>query len=292
MKSMTGYGRNRYVDNVHEIEVEIKSVNNRFLDTSFRMPRELSYLEAELKDLLKNKLKRGKVSININFKSLQSNQLELNEDNLKSYWNLYKKAAEIVGEDSRIPLVNILSEPNVITMKEADLEDAAFHKKIVSTFEKALIEHEKMALAEGRSMQEYLLSAVETMQISLKLVAGEFPKFKEKKYNKMQSNIEKILHDKLDDEALKRIMLEAAVYVEKADITEEVVRFMDHMQKMKTQVAKDDVQTGKSINFILQEMHREINTIGSKFSATAIFDQIIIIKEEIEKCREIVQNVE
>ena len=120
MKSMTGYGRNRYTDDIHEIEVEIKSVNNRFLDASFRMPRELSYLEAELKDLLNKKLKRGKVSININYKSFQSNQLELNEDNLKSYWNLYKKAAEIVGEDSRIPLVNILSEPNVITLKEAE----------------------------------------------------------------------------------------------------------------------------------------------------------------------------
>jgi uncharacterized protein (TIGR00255 family) len=292
MKSMTGYGRSRINDEFHEIEVEIKSVNNRFLDLNFRMPRELAYMEADLKNILSKKMKRGKVTININIKHLQTGQLELNEDNLKSYWNLYKKAAEVLEENAKLPLMKVLSEPDVILLKEEDKEDPVFKNKIISTFEEAIAEHEKMAMIEGRSMQEYFLESIDIMEKSLELIAGEFPNFKEEKFVKLQNNLEKLLNGKLDDEALKRIMLEAAVYVEKADITEEVVRFKDHMEKMKDKIEKDDAQAGKSINFILQEMHREINTIGSKFSATAIFDQIIIIKEEIEKCREIVQNVE
>ncbi len=289
---MTGYGRSRINDEFHEIEVEIKSVNNRFLDLNFRMPRELAYMEADLKNILSKKMKRGKVTININIKHLQTGQLELNEDNLKSYWNLYKKAAEVLEENAKLPLMKVLSEPDVILLKEEDKEDPVFKNKIISTFEEAIAEHEKMAMIEGRSMQEYFLESIDIMEKSLELIAGEFPNFKEEKFVKLQNNLEKLLNGKLDDEALKRIMLEAAVYVEKADITEEVVRFKDHMEKMKDKIEKDDAQAGKSINFILQEMHREINTIGSKFSATAIFDQIIIIKEEIEKCREIVQNVE
>ncbi|RLC49397.1 MAG: YicC family protein [Candidatus Cloacimonadota bacterium] len=292
MKSMTGYGRSRINDEFHEIEVEIKSVNNRFLDVSFRMPRELSYMEAELKNILSRKMKRGKVTININITHLQTGQLKLNEDKLKSYWNLYQKAAEILEEDAKLPLMNVLSEPDVIILKEDDPEDPVFKNKIISTFEKAILEHEKMAMIEGRSMQIYFLESIEIMEKSLEMIDSEFPNFKKEKFSKLQNNLETLLNDKMDDEALKRIMLEAAMYVEKADITEEVVRLKDHMQKFKEKIIKDDALTGKSINFILQEMHREINTIGSKFSATAIFDQIIIIKEEIEKCREIVQNVE
>jgi len=246
MKSMTGYGRSRINDENHEIEIEIKSVNNRFLDTNFRMPRELAYLESDLKNILSKKLKRGKVTININIKHLQTGQLELNEDNLKSYWNLYKKAAEVLEEEAKLPLMKVLSEPNVIVLKEEDPEDPVFKNKIIETFKKALAEHEKMALIEGQSMKEYFLKSIKIMDDSLEQIAAEFPNFKEEKFAKMQSNIETLLNGKLDDEALKRIMLEAAVYVEKADITEEVVRFKDHMQKMKEKIEKDSAQAGKS----------------------------------------------
>jgi len=292
MKSMTGYGRSRLVDESHEIEIEIKSVNSRFLDLKYRFPRELSFLESKLDGFLKKQIRRGKIQVNINVKSKQGASLELNEENLKIYWDLYSKAADILGIQNERSISRILSEPDVIVHQEENPEAPEFVNKLISTFKDALNEHHKMASSEGESMRAYLLESVKIMQNSINKLDKEFPNHKNIIHQKMKTNIEKLLKSKLDDEALKRVMLEAAVYVEKADVTEEIVRLNDHIEKFKTKVNQNNSEAGKSINFILQEMHREINTIGSKFNSTKIFDDVIRIKEEIEKCREIIQNVE
>jgi uncharacterized protein (TIGR00255 family) len=292
MKSMTGYGRSRFSDEVHEIEVEIKSVNSRFLDLKYRLPRELSFLESKLDGILNKKIKRGKIQVNINVKNKKGAALELNEDNLKTYWELYSKAADILGLENDGTLSKILTEPDVIVQQEDNPEDPEFQKNLLLTFESALVEHQNMASTEGESMRSYLLEATEMMKKSINKLAAEFPAHKVEIHEKIKGNIEKLLQSKLDDEALKRIMLESAIYVEKADVTEEIVRLNDHIVKFQTRVKQNDSEAGKSINFILQEMHREINTIGSKFNSTKIFDEILNVKEEIEKCREIIQNVE
>jgi uncharacterized protein (TIGR00255 family) len=108
----------------------------------------------------------------------------------------------------------------------------------------------------------------------------------------MEQNITLLLGNKLDDNDLKRLMLEVSIYVEKSDITEEIVRLKDHLEKFSNTLKSNNISVGKSLNFILQEMHREINTIGSKFSTKESYEHILAIKEEIEKCREIIQNVE
>lgn len=292
MKSMTGYGRSRFADDAHEIEVEIKSVNSRFLDLKYRLPRELSFVESKLDGILNEKIKRGKIQVNINVKSKKGASLELNETNLKTYWELYSKAANILGVENDGTLSKILAEPEVIILQEENPEEPEFLNKLINTFESALDEHQKMAVQEGDSMRKYLIESSDMMLNSIQKLDEEFPKYKHEIHQKMQSNIETLLKEKLDNEALKRIMLEAAVYIEKADVTEELVRLKDHIGKFKTKVKQNDSEAGKSINFILQEMHREINTIGSKFNSTKIFDDVILIKEEIEKCRELIQNVE
>lgn len=289
---MTGYGRSRFADDAHEIEVEIKSVNSRFLDLKYRLPRELSFVESKLDGILNEKIKRGKIQVNINVKSKKGASLELNETNLKTYWELYSKAANILGVENDGTLSKILAEPEVIILQEENPEEPEFLNKLINTFESALDEHQKMAVQEGDSMRKYLIESSDMMLNSIQKLDEEFPKYKHEIHQKMQSNIETLLKEKLDNEALKRIMLEAAVYIEKADVTEELVRLKDHIGKFKTKVKQNDSEAGKSINFILQEMHREINTIGSKFNSTKIFDDVILIKEEIEKCRELIQNVE
>ncbi len=122
------------------------------------------------------------------------------------------------------------------------------------------------------------------------LIDFEFPKYKKEIYLKLKDNIEELLGTFIKQEDHKKLLLETAIYVEKADITEEIVRLNNHIDKFSA-LLEEKTELGKKLNFILQEMHREINTIGSKFNSTKVFDDTILIKEEIEKCREIIQNV-
>ena len=292
MKSMTGYGRSRFSDEDHEIEIEIKSVNNRFLDVKYKLPKELSFLETKFDEVLNKLIKRGKIQVNVDVKYKKTPSLSLNVEYLKAYWELHKKAAEILEIPNDSSLSDILAESEVISLEEENPEDPVFLNQLLYTFNLALSEHQKMALQEGESMQSYLLKSSKDMLTALLKIENEFPQYKNEINEKMKTNIESLLRGKLDEEALKRVMLEAAVYIEKADVTEEIVRLKDHIKKLNDKVKQNDAETGKSINFILQEMQRESNTIGSKFNSTKVFTEIILIKEEVEKCREIVQNVE
>ncbi len=292
MKSMTGYGKARYSDDDFEIDIEVKSVNGRFLDTRIKLPRELSFLEIDLKNTLKRRIKRGKVEININFQNKIIPELSLNEENLKAYWNIYNQAKKVLETKSEIPLEQILSEYNVITLKTENLECGKFKNLILNIFEEALSEHQQMALNEGKSMLNFFNSAIKRMSFSILKIEKEFPKYKKEISEKINNNLTVLLKQKLEDDDYKRVLLESAIYVEKADVTEEIVRIKHHLDKLEEKINQKNTEIGKSITFILQEMQREINTIGSKFNSTNVFNEIISIKEEIEKCREIVQNVE
>ena len=292
MKSMTGYGKARYSDDDYEIDIEVKSVNGRFLDTKIKLSRELSFLEIEIKNLLKRWIKRGRVEININFQNRIIPELYLDEENLKAYWKIYDQAKKVLGTKSEIPLEQILSEYNVISIKTENLECGKFKNLVLKIFEEALSEHQKMAIQEGKSMLNFFNTAIKKMSSSLAKIEKEFPKYKKEISKKLNNTLSTLLKQKLEDDDYKRILLESAIYVEKADVTEEIVRIKHHLDKFGEKINQKNTEIGKSITFILQEMQREINTIGSKFNSTSVFDEIISIKEEIEKCREIVQNVE
>ena len=291
MKSMTGFGRAKYSDKNYDIEVEIKSLNSRFMDFKLKVPNEISFIEPEINKLICNSIKRGKVDVYLNYDIKKAPELELNEESLKTYWNIYKKAKKALKVDAELPFEKVLCEKDVIKIKRKDLENKNFVNTIVSTFNRALKEHQKMAFSEGQSMKRFLKTSISSMNSSLKFIEREFPKFKKEISEKFKYNIENTFNKKLTDDDYKRILLEVSFYIEKADVTEEIVRLKNHIDKFKERIDISS-EAGKSLNFILQEMHREINTIGSKFTSTKVFDRIISIKEEIEKCREIVQNVE
>jgi len=160
----------------------------------------------------------------------------------------------------------------------------------MKTLDEAITAHQKMALTEGDSMKEYCFNSLSTMSSALNKIETEFPKYKKEIYSRLKDNIEELLGAFTKEEDHKKLLLETAIYVEKADITEEIVRLNNHIDKFSA-LLEEKTELGKKLNFILQEMHREINTIGSKFNSTKVFDDIILIKEEIEKCREIIQNV-
>jgi uncharacterized protein (TIGR00255 family) len=291
MKSMTGFGKAGYSDDNYEVNVEIKSVNSRFLDLKIKLPYEISFLEPVFSKTISQKIKRGKVDLYLNVVNKKPPALELNMGTLKTYWALYSEAKEVLKTDADLPFDKVLSEKDVIAIKKDDLESGDFIELIRSVLEKALDEHQKMAQNEGKSMLEFLTSSLKIMKRSIDKLQKAFPKYKEEIHNKLKTNVESLLKDKLEGDDHKRFLQETALYIEKADVNEEIVRFEHHLEKLRNKLDTDG-ETGKSLNFILQEMLREVNTIGSKFTSIRAFDDVLIIKEEIEKCREIVQNVE
>ncbi len=290
IKSMTGYGKVNVSNDRYELEIELRSVNSRYLDLKIHAPREINSLENEIRNTVSQFITRGKVDLMIRLKDYYPPQLELDKERLKAFWQLYKEASDVVSSDEPISLKQIMSEKSIINIKETD--DDTLLKFLQIHLKTTLEEHKKMAYLEGESMQISMLNSTEICLNSLKNIEKSIPDHKKNIFERMQQNVETLLDGKLDDNGIKRLMLEISLYVEKSDITEELVRLRDHLEKFSNTLLSNKIDVGKTLNFILQEMHREINTIGSKFSTKESYDHILRVKEEIEKCREMVQNVE
>ena len=292
MKSMTGYGKAMYIDEECEFNIEIKSVNNRFFDFKIYCPKELNFLEFKIRELVKQSLNRGKIEIRLNFVNKKNSEIEINIEKLTLYKKLFDNANKELNLNEKFPIHTFLLEKEVIQQKETNFEQNTIEKKVLKSLLEAIYEHQKMAMIEGRAMKKFIDKSFKEMTKALNKIEKEFPKYKKNVHQKMTLNIEKILCSKLADADYKRIMLEAALYIEKSDVNEEIIRIKDHIDKFLNILKERKNEIGKTLNFILQEMHREINTIGSKYNSKTIFSQILIIKEDIEKCRELVQNVE
>ena len=290
MKSMTGYGRAKHLDENIDIEIEIKSVNSRFLDLRIKQPYYLSFMETNISKQINKMLVRGKVDVNININLLEIPDLVLNEEMVKAYWKLYNKAKELIDTEAYPPFAKLLSEKDIITSAKTKIDEGSMSKTILMVLNRAISEHQKMALTEGESMRMYCLTSLSLMSSALKKIEEEFPNYKLEIYSKLKNNVEELLGEYIKEDDHKKLLLETAIYVEKADITEEIIRLSNHIDKFSA-LLEEKTELGKKLNFVLQEMHREINTIGSKFNSTKVFDDIILIKEEIEKCREVIQNV-
>ena len=287
---MTGYGRTKYLDENIDLEIEVRSVNSRFLDLRIKQPYYLSFLEADISKQINKIIVRGKVDVNINLVLLKAPDMELNEEMVKTYWELYKNAKDLINTDAHLPFANLLSEKDIIRTRKTEIDEDNMSKIIMTTLDNAIAAHQKMAVIEGNSMKEYCITSLTEMSSALMRIEKEFPIYKQEIYSKLKNNIEDLLNEFIKEEDHKKLLLETAIYVEKADVTEEIVRLKNHIDKFSI-ILEEKSELGKKLNFILQEMHREINTIGSKFNSTKVFDDIILIKEEIEKCREIIQNV-
>jgi len=287
---MTGYGKIVDSNDRYEIEIELRSVNNRYLDMKLLIPRELNKFENEIRVILADKIKRGKVDLKVRLRDYRPPQLELDKDKLKAYWQLYKEAAEIISSKEPVSLIQLLNENSIINVKESDNED--LKEFLIKHLKIVINKHQELALKEGEAMLNYLTDSMGNCLKSLNSIKKIIPKYKEMVYNKLKKNIESLLEGELDDHSMKRLMLEVSLYVEKSDISEEIVRLEDHFGKFSKLLKSNEITVGKSLNFILQEMNREINTLGSKFNYLESYDHVLTIKEEIEKCREIVQNVE
>lgn len=287
---MTGYGKANGNSESFTFEAEVKSVNNRFLDISVRIPKDLYSYEIEFRNIIKNSISRGKVSLSINFTKdvIDSNLAEIDSDNLSkiiSGLNMIKKEANI-KED--VNLSHLLSFSNLFSENNSELTEADI-ETVKVVLNKAIIKMKEMRTTEGQSLKIDLLERLKNIEMSAKNINGLAKNSVEEYFLKLKERAAELLDGV--SECDERLNLELALLSEKYDITEEIVRLDSHIGQFRNTLEKDD-DAGKKLNFIVQEMNREANTMGNKSVSLEITNNTIAIKEELEKIREQIQNIE
>lgn len=292
MKSMTGFGKSHITRNNIECNIEIKSVNGRYLDLKIYLPRELGFFEFTIRKLTPKYISRGSIEIRVNINDYREPKLRLNVDKLKKYQEIISQAQAVLGIETPPTLEYLLDEPGVVQCDNQVEEDPDMVQLLGDALHEALVATQATLIKEAEDIKKVLLSAMTPISEALDRVASQVKPYKENLFANMHKRISEIVSSYKLENMEQRIVQELAIYVDKYDIQEELTRLESHIKTfIKTLDKPSDEDIGKTLNFILQEMHREANTLGSKFSNSQTFHDVLIIKEEIEKCREIVQNV-
>jgi uncharacterized protein (TIGR00255 family) len=290
IKSMTGYGVAGFENEHLVIQVEVRTLNSKMLDLSIRSPRQFADKEAEIRNRVQAILDRGKVSVSIDFlvKGNQSLPVQLNEDLFKTYYTTFERLASSVGEKSADLFKLALQAPQVMVSTALDREDNDDWAQVKLVLEEALIRCEAFRVDEGASLFVKLKENIDLIRAGWQAIKAEEPNRKEK----IQSRIRGHFSQWMDEHAFdaNRFEQELIYYFEKIDINEELVRLETHldyfMKSMDT-----EVNQGKKLGFISQEIGREINTIGSKANDAGIQKLVIQMKDELEKIKEQSLNV-
>ena len=292
MKSMTGYGKAAISRQNVDLEVEIKSVNSRFLDLRTYLPRELNFYEFPLRKLIAVKLNRGAVDVRINLTDHREPQLQLNLIKLRKFHDIIKTAMTETGQQGAVPIELLMNEPGIIENSAKLDEDEVLQELLQEAVHEAISKIEASQRAEGNDIQAVLAESIDRIAVALIEVETKISPYREELFENMHKRIRELLVTFKIDNIEQRLVQELAIYIDKYDVQEELTRLRSHIDTFKQTIGKPGVaDIGKTLNFIMQEMQREANTLGSKFSTPASFQYILIIKEEIEKCREIIQNV-
>jgi len=293
IKSMTGFGRGEYTDEERNVVVEIKSVNHRYSDITVKMPRRYSFAEEKIKGLVKNVAPRGKidVSIMVDNASQEDTNIQLNLSIAKKYYDnlmLLKKEFSLQGD---VSLSLLGGMPDVIK-STPDVEDEEAIWMSLSTPVMLAAENlNLMRIAEGEKLAEDILYRGQLVSDLATEIEAYAPSISKVYTLKMRDRISELLENATaipED----RIVLEAAIFADKSNITEELVRLKSHMQQLRDIINNADQPVGKKLDFLIQEMNRETNTIGSKANDLAITNNVLSLKSEVEKIREQVQNIE
>lgn len=290
--SMTGFGRGEYKDDNYYFLVELKTINHKYADINIRLPRKISFLEDKARNLIKDHIKRGRVDLYIKLDLLGSEDVNLKFDETlaSQYVNILTQIKDKFDVIDDISVMNIAKFADVIKTEEKEEDEDLLWSMFKIALEESLKNLKEMRNEEGKKLAEDVIMRCNL----LKNYIDEIEKYS---YNvvidykeKLNNRISEILEDSsLIDE--NRLAQEVAIYADKSSITEEIVRFNSHIEQLKNTVIKND-SIGRKIDFLIQEMNRETNTIGSKSSNLNITNLVVEIKSELEKIREQIQNIE
>ena len=289
---MTGFGRGAVTEATFSISVELKTVNNRFLDLNLRLSQELQALEATIKKLISNRLSRGRVEVFINYERQSDIQYELNRPLISGYLSALKEMQDEFQLGGEPDLNFVARLPNVLQTKKEDLGED-FGKGIEKAFLEALDGLEEMRLAEGASLKTELNSLLSEIENRLLPIESEAANVTEEYRQRLTKRLAEVLSKaelqiELDQ---SRLAQEIAYLSDRSDISEEIARLKSHIEQFRA-IMEDEKDVGKRLDFLTQELNREANTILSKSNNLTVKENGLAIKSEIEKIREQVQNVE
>ena len=291
VRSMTGFGRCEQVTSSHAVIVEIKSVNHRYFEFSSRVPRGYGFLEEKLKSYLQTKISRGKVDVYVSYETLEDGevQVQVNHDLASGYVAALHELARRYGVKEDLSATALSRYPEVLTVHRSPEDEEKVWEIVRGVLDQALASFLSMRETEGARLKEDVLRRAETILSIVSKIEERSPQTVEEYRAKLQARLNEMLADvKLDEQ---RILTEAAIFADKVAVAEETVRLRSHFTQFSNMLESGEA-VGRKLDFIVQEMNREANTIGSKASDSAIAYMVVDIKAEIEKIREQIQNIE
>ena len=290
IRSMTGFGRAKKEINERIYTVEIKAVNHKYTDISIKAPRFFSHLEDKIRKKISTVISRGKIDIYINFENYSDKgiNIKFNRELAKTYINELNILAEETGIDNKINSLDILRLPEILKIDE-DNETETIEQELMSTIDEALNKFIEMKEIEGEKLAEDMEKRVLEISNKIKEISEFSSRLVEEYVVKLETRIKELLKTDIVDET--RLAQEIVIYSDKCSIEEELTRLNSHIIQFQ-KLIRSESPIGKKIDFLIQEMNRETNTIGSKANCLDITNRVILIKTEIENIREQVQNIE
>lgn len=293
IKSMTGYGRGEATQNGRKITVELRSVNNRYLDCSIKMPRAYIFAEDAIKTRVGQSISRGKVDVFVNIAHTggEAYAVNVNENLAKAYMEALQQISVLGGDqvDHRYKTTEIARFPDVLTVEKQEDDLEAVAAEICAVLDLALEDFDRMRTREGEKLAADILSRADIIEAYTGKVEERSPQTILEYRTRLENKMREVLENTQLDES--RILTEAAIFADKVAVDEETVRLRSHLGQLREMLSKGGA-TGRKLDFLIQEFNRETNTIGSKCNDIEISRMVVDMKAEIEKIREQVQNIE
>lgn len=291
IKSMTGFGRCEVAENNRKFTVEIKSVNHRYLDVNIKMPKKLNFFESAIRAELKNYISRGKVDLFISYEDYTENHANIryNRELAAEYRKYLRQMQEEFGLEDDIRVSTLSRYPEVFTMEEQNVDEGELWKELRKAIQGAAESFVQTRVAEGERLREDLLQKLDGMLGLVDFIAERSPRIVQEYRQKLEERVKDLLGDAQVDE--NRLLTEVTIFADKVCVDEELVRLRSHVESTKKALISGG-SIGRKLDFIAQEMNREANTILSKANDLEISARAIELKNEIEKVREQIQNIE
>ena len=291
VKSMTGYGRARETRNKRDITVEIRSVNNRYLDCTVKMPRAYIFAEDAIKARVQKTISRGKVDVfvTIDTSAADVTVVSVNEPLARGYYDALTKLQDTFSLEGEITAATLARFPDVLTVTKAEEDVETVSADICAVLDEALAAYNAMRAVEGRKLAEDIAGRVTTIETVVGKVEERSPQTVAAYRERLENKMREVLQSTTIDES--RILTEAAIFADKVAVDEETVRLRSHIAQLRDMLQGSE-PVGRKLDFLIQEVNRECNTIGSKCNDLTIAQDVVNMKAEVEKIREQVQNIE
>ena len=291
VKSMTGYGRARQTLNGRDITVEVRSVNNRYLDCTVKVPRTYIFAEDAVKARVQKAVSRGKVDVFITIDAAAADEtvVAVNEPLARGYYEALTRLKDMFSLEDGLNAVTLAKFPDLLTVTKAEEDLESVAADICAVLDEALAAYNAMRTVEGGKLREDIAGRADTIEAVVGKVEERSPQTVAAYREKLLARMQEVLQSTAIDES--RILTEAAIFADKIAVDEETVRLRSHLSQLRTMLESDQ-PIGRKLDFLIQEVNRECNTIGSKCNDLTIAQDVVNMKAEVEKIREQVQNIE